>query len=556
MKNSFELKYNAGGRAAGISGEFSRNETSFSDGTVALTLFDEGSEHKVSLRAFSDVTLVSYTESGHDFWSRDDSAETSKDGDVFFLNGYQSWTDTKETYLGEKERDVRKLPRFVLDMFALDRYGDCLFYKYDKNKLHGYDVFYRKGRTNGFVLNANAKTAYLIFEVNKTDGSVSLLSEVSGLTLKAGQNATVCDYFYTPTKETGVKLMNEVIPVKERKKIFGYTSWYNYYQNINENIILRDLDALDHRFNLFQIDDGYQTFVGDWLDVNPEKFPNGLRYIVDRIHAKGLMAGIWLAPLVAEQNSRLYKEHNDWLKKGPDGLPVKCGGNWSGFYALDLENEEARNYIAGCLRHYAHMGFDFFKLDFLYASSLPAYDGKTRAQSADFAYSFIREVLGDRLILGCGASLFSSHEKFDYLRVGPDVSLEFDDKFYMRIMHRERVSTKITLQNTVYRSILNGRLFGNDPDVFLLRDTNISLTESQRKSLITLNALFGSVLMTSDNIAEYDDAKKKTLADALELYRYARVQSYTREGDSIRIVYEMKGETREITYNTKKGVIS
>ncbi|MBR4489507.1 hypothetical protein IKP13_02630, partial [bacterium] len=68
--------------------------------------------------------------------------------------------------------------------------------------------------------------------------------------------------------------------------------------------------------------------------------------------------------------------------------------------------------------------------------------------------------------------------------------------------------------------------------------------------------LFGSVLMTSDNIAEYDDAKKKTLADALELYRYARVQSYTREGDSIRIVYEMKGETREITYNTKKGVIS
>ena len=68
--------------------------------------------------------------------------------------------------------------------------------------------------------------------------------------------------------------------------------------------------------------------------------------------------------------------------------------------------------------------------------------------------------------------------------------------------------------------------------------------------------VFTELLMTSDNIAEYDDAKKKTLADALELYRYARVISYTREGNSIRIVYEMKDETREITYNTKKGVIS
>ncbi|MBO4363022.1 MAG: alpha-galactosidase, partial [Clostridia bacterium] len=122
-------------------------------------------------------------------------------------------------------------------------------------------------------------------------------------------------------------------------------------------------------------------------------------------------------------------------------------------------------------------------------------------------------------------------------------------------MHRERVSTKVTLQNTVYRSILNGRLFGNDPDVFLLRDTNISLTPEQRKALITLNALFGSVLMTSDNIAEYDEPKNKTLAEALELYRFAKVHSYRRDGIYIKIRYDLKGEKRELTYNTKKGVL-
>ncbi len=554
MKNSFELKYSCGGAAAGISGKISQNEHSFSDGTIAVTVFDEGSEHRVSVSALKDVTLLSYKESGHDFYVGG-SGSNNGAGDVFFLNGYQSWTDTKETYLSEKERNVKKLPRFLVDMFSFDRYGDALFYKYDSGKLHGYDIFYRKGSVNGFAINANAATAYLIFEVTRATGEVSIISDVSGLALKNGETATVCDYFYTPSLETGIKLMNEVFPVKERRKLFGYTSWYNYYQNIDEKIILRDLEALDSRFNLFQIDDGYETFVGDWLDVDPKKFPDGLSGIVDKIHAKGLMAGIWLAPLVAEQNSVVYKEHPDWLKKGPDGLPVKCGCNWSGFYALDLENEDARNYIANCLRHYAHMGFDFFKLDFLYASSLPVYDGLTHAQSAHRAYSFIREILGDRLILGCGASPFSSKDIFDYLRIGPDVSLDFDDKFYMRLMHRERVSTKVTLQNTVYRSILNGRLFGNDPDVFLLRDTNISLTYEQRKALITLNALFGSVLMTSDNIAEYDEPKNKTLAEALELYRFAKVHSYRRDGIYIKIRYDLKGEKRELTYNTKKGVL-
>ena len=125
----------------------------------------------------------------------------------------------------------------------------------------------------------------------------------------------------------------------------------------------------------------------------------------------------------------------------------------------------------------------------------------------------------------------------------------------MRFMHRERVSTKVTLQNTVYRSLFDGVLFGCDPDVFLLRDTNLSLSLARRTALLTLNALFGRLLMTSDNIADYDGEKLDLLSEALTLFRGASVKEYCREGDTIRITYTENGRENAIRYDARKGVL-
>ena len=535
MDFPFKLTYSVNG---------TNRETSDTNGDVYIQITETGGRRTVCVKANRAIDLISYYETGFNF-------NVTKKG-LCFINGYQSWTDTKERYLCEKERDVRKMPRKLNSMFSFDRYGDAYFYNYDKEYLHSYDIFYCDG---GFIANLNTENAYLIIKVKRKDGSVSLQSDINNIRLLKGEEFTVCDYLYKPDKTEGFKALDRYFPSNAPQKIFGYTSWYNYYQDINEEIILRDLDALDNRFNLFQIDDGFETFVGDWLDVDAKKFPNGLETIVKSIHNKGLMAGLWLAPFVAEEKSKLFREKPEWFKKESDGTPFKCGANWSGFYALDLENGEVRDYIRKCLNHYSDMGFDFFKLDFLYASSLPPYSGKTRSKVATEAYKFLREVLGDKLILGCGATLLNGANVFDYMRIGPDVSLKFDDVFYMRFMHRERISTKVTLQNTVYRSIFDGRFFGNDPDVFLLRDDNISLSDRQKNALITINALFGSVMMTSDNIAQYDSQKQKTLSEALELFKNGKVTGYKRKGHIIKIEYVLDGKTRKLSYNTRKGVI-
>ncbi len=475
--------------------------------------------------------------------------------DIFPTNGFQSWTDTKENTLRDHEKNVLKLPSALVKAFAFDRYGDAIFYPYKPNTLHGYDLFYVKGEDELFSFNYNHKTAYLIYEVDTKNNVLNILSDVFGMSLKEGETITLFDVYFGSSYAEGLEAFRKSFSPIPAKKIFGYTSWYNYYQDISEPIILRDLDALDSRFELFQIDDGYETYVGDWLEVDPKKFPNGLKPIVDKIHSRGYKAGIWLAPFVAEEKSRLFQEHKDWIMKDEKGELAKAGSNWSGFYCLDLSNPDVLDYIRRCLQTYMEMGFDFFKLDFLYAVTVSPITGMSRAQMSQFAYSFLRETLKDKLILGCGANIFSSQGNFDYLRIGPDVSLIFDDIWYMKFMHRERISTKVTLQNTIYRSLFDGVLFHNDPDVFLLRKDNIKLSDAQKESLLTINALFGSVLMTSDDIATYDDHAKKLLEEKLRLFYEAKDVRFTKKGKKIHIFYTLDRSRVRLVYNTEKGTL-
>ena len=522
------------------------NEASNND--FDLEVKQDGKKTAVTLTAKEEIELIK---------ASDYLPVQVNSKDLYFLNGYQSWTDTKEFKLSDRLRDVRKCPHIISHMFALAKYGDAHIVRYARSRSHGYDVFYSKGQNESFIYNLNGNVAYLIIELlKKHRESIRITSDLEGLKLKKGESVKVFDYYFTKDLKEGFEFFNKQLPLLNKEKLFGYTSWYNYYQNINEEIILRDLKALDDRFNLFQIDDGYETFVGDWLDVDPKKFPNGLEPIVKEIHSRGFKAGLWLAPFVAETKSKVFQEHPEYFVKDKNGKPFKGGGNWSGQYCLDLTNEAARNHIKKSLEHYMDMGFDFFKLDFLYAAGLPLYEGKTRCMVQKEAYDFLREVLKDKLILGCGANIINCYGAFDYLRIGPDVSLSFDDVFYMKLLHRERPSTKVALQNTIYRSIFDQRWFANDPDVFLLRDSNIKLSFEQRIALTTINALFGSVLMTSDNIAEYDDAKRQVLADALNIFQHATDREYVKRNDFIDIKYKLDNKEHSFTYDTKKGVLT
>ena len=75
--------------------------------------------------------------------------------------------------------------------------------------------------------------------------------------------------------------------------VVGWCSWYHYFDRVREEDLRANLAAAEGwPFDLVQLDDGYQSAVGDWLTTN-EKFPSGLAGVADAVRATGRRAGLW-----------------------------------------------------------------------------------------------------------------------------------------------------------------------------------------------------------------------------------------------------------------------
>lgn len=146
--------------------------------------------------------------------------------DLYFLNGYQSWTDTKEYKLSKRLRNIKKSPHIITNMFAMDKYGDSNFYKYSIRKSHGYDLFYSRGKHEIFIYSHNSSVAYLIVELIKDRKSIHLVSDVKNISLKKSEEITIFDYSLEHKLKDGLDHFNKDFPKKNAEKIFGYTSWY------------------------------------------------------------------------------------------------------------------------------------------------------------------------------------------------------------------------------------------------------------------------------------------------------------------------------------------
>ncbi|MBR2496026.1 MAG: alpha-galactosidase [Clostridia bacterium] len=486
-------------------------------------------------------------------------------GSKVFAEGFQSWTKVKEYDLTEKEENY-SLPVIATNFWKgwltiTDRH----FYKIKNKKgvFHSIGSTYIKSDENYRFYGAlNIKDCFTVFESNPKKYEMKIISDVKGL--ETDKEITLFDFIVIDGSKSYVYdsyFEYLEIPKSTNKKTKGFTSWYNYYQNINEEIILKNLNNFiafknaGNDVDLFQIDDGYETFVGDWLDVDQNKFPNGLKPIADKIN-EHFISGLWLAPFGAQPKSKLFTEHPDWFLKNAKGKPVLAGCSWDGFYALDFYNEEVREYLRKVFKTvFEDWGFKMVKLDFLYAAALVVPKDKTRAQVMREVMEFLRELCKDKLLLGCGVPLTSAYGLVDYCRIGCDVSLDFDGGIIAKHLHKDGVSSQNAINNAVLRYELSGRAFLNDPDVFILRSDNVKMSVDERLTLSIANAIFGKVLFTSDDFMKYPDEDSVEQLEYVwrlndcKLINYKIVQDYVFKAT---VEFEGKIQTYYINASSKK----
>jgi alpha-galactosidase len=203
-----------------------------------------------------------------------------------------------------------------------------------------------------------------------------------------------------------------------------WCSWYGYYDDIDAGRIEAAIEGIgDLAFDVVQIDDGWQQAIGDW--VPNARFPEGMAPLADRIRATSRRAGLWLAPFIAGPNSTLATRYPEMLLRDDAGAPVIAGENWGGpYYALDVTHPATAEHLEGRITGLVAAGFEFFKLDFVYAAAFPGRRHSPMGREAAYRHGLeaIRRAVGDDVyLLACGAPIAASIGVCDGIRVGPDV---------------------------------------------------------------------------------------------------------------------------------------
>ncbi len=429
--------------------------------------------------------------------------------DWLLCNGFQSWT---ESYWRHPQDYIPQLRRIAQPLMGY--YGDYHIPWISRKKGHLHSWSWTEWRVKDatpiLLASLNETTAFTCFQWQQAHNRLKVESDCRGWEIT--EPVVLLDFLVL---EGAVKEVYDAwasaleMPALRAQPARGWTSWYQHYTNISEQVISDNLKAFQGReqpLDYFQIDDGYQTAVGDWLSIKGN-FPRGMKAMAEEIRATGAIPGLWLAPTVVDKRSQLLNDHPEWILKDAKGKPLKAGYNpmWGGwFYAMDTQHPGWQAHFRDVFRTVVEdWGYGLIKLDFLYAACIFPTPAKTRAQVMHELLVNLRQWAGDAYLLGCGTPLASGFGLFDYCRIGADIHLKWEHRMLRWFRHRERVSTLAAMRSVLGRWPLAGRMWRNDPDVYLLREENLQLKPEEKSLVHRLNTLLGELLFTSDNASSY-----------------------------------------------------
>jgi alpha-galactosidase len=191
-----------------------------------------------------------------------------------------------------------------------------------------------------------------------------------------------------------------------------YNSWEATQFNVNEAgqmALVEKAAALG--IDRFVMDDGWfgerkddHAGLGDWY-VNAEKFPHGLKPLIDKVHSLGMDFGLWVEPEMINPDSDLYRKHPDWVLNFP-GRPRLEQRNQ---LVLNLARPDVRDYVLGFLdKLLSDNDIAFLKWDYNRNWSEPGWDQLPAAEQKRVYVEFTRNLYG---IL---AELRQKHPKVEF----------------------------------------------------------------------------------------------------------------------------------------------
>jgi alpha-galactosidase len=284
----------------------------------------------------------------------------------------------------------------------------------------------------------------------------------------------------------------------------GWCSWYCFGPRVTARQVLDNLEVIAREvpgLKYVQIDDGYQPAMGDWLETGAA-FGGDVRAVLRQIRERGFEPAIWVAPFIAEQASRVFKEHADWFVKEGDGSPLRSDkvtfGGWrhGPWYALDGTHPDARRHLQQVFRTMREeWGCTYFKLDANFWGAIHGgrfHDPRaTRVEAYRRGMEAVRRGAGDAFLLGCNHPIWASLGTIHGSRSSNDIKRSWG-----------RVSG--TARQNLLRNWQNGRLWWNDPDAVVLTG---GLSEEEVRFHATAIYASGGMLLSGDDLTQIPAAR-------------------------------------------------
>ncbi|WP_277542322.1 alpha-galactosidase [Haloarcula laminariae] len=452
-----------------------------------------------------------------------------------YRHGYQSWTPTATLPVEASFAPVEPVDvPMMTDVDAPRTTSHCHIGLADGERR----------LTAGFLDHSEYVTR---FDYERGDGveSLTAVSPGDGVSLAPGERATsaplwvdaarpVDDALAALAERTGERMdarVGEWVPT-------GWCSWYHYFTEVTADDVRSNLAELDEwglPVDLVQLDDGYQTAFGDWRTL-ADGFED-MAALVGDVRDGDYTPGLWLAPFFVQEDADLVASHPEWFVTDGDGEFVSAGERHGEMYGLDLTHPEVQTWLRETFRTIVdEWGFEYLKLDFLYAGALPGerFADVTRAEAYREGLAAIREAVGEETyILGCGAPQGQSVGLVDSMRVGPDTA-----EYWAREGESDsEPAHENAIRNVLNRDYLHRRWWVNDPDCQLVRETT-ELSPAERESFATLVALTGGANVFSDRIADIGADTRSLLERSLPSVQAGAVEGVGRTEFPDRLVCE------------------
>lgn len=316
------------------------------------------------------------------------------------------------------------------------------------------------------------------------------------------------------------------------KPYMGWTSWTMQsskypglnpkgdYSYLSEANVIQQTDAMAAKLKKY----GYEYVnidAGWWMDwswksqfdeygrqkADPVRFPSGMKAVADRIHSKGLKAGIYL-PVGLEKGAYNDGKNPIWNAEGCttgdivyDDLRTTNG--WDSAYKIDFSDPCAQKYIDSQAQMFADWGYDFLKLDGVGPGSFK--NGDNYDNVADVAaWQKAIATAGRPIHLELSWSLDYGHVA-DWKKYSNGWRIDTDVECYCNTLVTWENSVDDRWDDAPAWTDHAGPGGWNDLDSLNVGNGEMDgLTKAERQSYATLWAIAKSPLFTGDDLTRLD----------------------------------------------------